>query len=107
MIEAADAWARAMEAMAEAEERRDTGYSMEEFERTELTLHDGDALILYTDGVSEAFNPLEECYGNERLLADAGVFAGLTAAQLADETLMAALNDKYDIVNLGGVPSHE
>src|SRR6266403_1121389 len=25
------------------------------FERTELTLHEGDALILYTDGVSEAF----------------------------------------------------
>jgi sigma-B regulation protein RsbU (phosphoserine phosphatase) len=45
-----------------------------EFERTELTLRDGDALFFYTDGVSEAFNPLEECYGNERLLADvAGV----------------------------------
>jgi hypothetical protein len=38
VIEAADAWARAMEAMAEAEERRDTGYSMEEFERTEFAL---------------------------------------------------------------------
>src|SRR5262249_55214735 len=42
-----------------------------EFERTELTLHDGDALILYSDGVSEAFDSQEECYGNERLLADA------------------------------------
>ena len=50
-----------------------------EFERTELTLHDGDALIFYTDGVSEAFNPQEECYGNERLLADAGAFAGQSA----------------------------
>ena len=37
-----------------------------EFERTELTLQPGDALILYSDGVSEAFNPQEECYGNER-----------------------------------------
>ena len=41
-----------------------------EFERTELTLQSGDALILYSDGVSEAFNPQDECYGNERLLAD-------------------------------------
>ena len=47
-----------------------------EFERTELTLREGDALIFYTDGVSEAFNPQDECYGSERLLADAAVFAG-------------------------------
>jgi sigma-B regulation protein RsbU (phosphoserine phosphatase) len=49
------------------------------FERTELTLLEGDALIFYTDGVSEAFNPQEECYGNDRLLADAGAFAGQSA----------------------------
>jgi sigma-B regulation protein RsbU (phosphoserine phosphatase) len=53
-----------------------------EFERTELTLHEGDALIFYTDGVSEAFNPQEECYGNERLLADAGAASGQSAASL-------------------------
>jgi sigma-B regulation protein RsbU (phosphoserine phosphatase) len=47
-----------------------------EFERTELTLREGDALIFYTDGVIEAFNPQDECYGSERLLADAGAFAG-------------------------------
>ena len=46
------------------------------FERTELELQSGDTLILYSDGVSEAFNPREECYGNERLLADAAAFAG-------------------------------
>jgi len=50
-----------------------------EFERTELTLREGDAMIFYTDGVSEAFNPQEECYGSERLLADAGAFAGQSA----------------------------
>jgi sigma-B regulation protein RsbU (phosphoserine phosphatase) len=49
------------------------------FERTELTLREGDALILYTDGVSEAFNPQDECYGTDRLLADAGAFAGQSA----------------------------
>jgi len=40
-----------------------------DFERTELTLKPDDVLILYSDGVSEAFNPQEECYGNDRLLA--------------------------------------
>jgi sigma-B regulation protein RsbU (phosphoserine phosphatase) len=49
------------------------------FERTELTLHQGDALILYTDGVTEAFNTREECYGNERLLIDVGALGGGSA----------------------------
>jgi sigma-B regulation protein RsbU (phosphoserine phosphatase) len=53
-----------------------------EFERTDLNLHDGDALIFYTDGVSEAFNPREECYGTDRLLADAAGFAGLAAPEI-------------------------
>ena len=50
-----------------------------EFERTELTLHPGDALILYSDGVTEAFNPQEELYGNDRLLVDASGFNGSSA----------------------------
>jgi sigma-B regulation protein RsbU (phosphoserine phosphatase) len=50
-----------------------------EFERTELSLRPGDALAFYTDGVSEAFNPQDECYGNERLLSDVGVLAGQSA----------------------------
>jgi phosphoserine phosphatase RsbU/P len=54
-----------------------------EFERTELRLHEGDAMVLYTDGVSEAFNPQEECYGSERLLADAGAFVGQSAPAMA------------------------
>lgn len=47
-----------------------------EFQRTEVLLRPGDALILYSDGVNEALNPQEECYGNERLLADVGQFSG-------------------------------
>ncbi len=50
-----------------------------EFERTELTLHPGDALILYSDGVTEAFNPQEELYGNDRLLVDAAGFNSSSA----------------------------
>jgi len=50
-----------------------------EFERSELKLRPGDALMLYTDGVSEAFNPQADLYGNERLLADAGGLVGQSA----------------------------
>ncbi len=57
------------------------------FDCTELTLVPGDTLILYTDGVTEAFNPREDCYGNERLLADAGTLAGQSAPGLTGELL--------------------
>ena len=53
-----------------------------EFGRTELTLNRGDALIIYSDGVSEAFNSLEECYGSERLLTDASELAGQSASAI-------------------------
>ncbi len=58
-----------------------------EFERTELTLHAGDALILYSDGVSEAFNPQEECYGDARLLAEVGGHAGQPAPDITASLL--------------------
>jgi sigma-B regulation protein RsbU (phosphoserine phosphatase) len=54
-----------------------------QFERTELTLREGDALVFYTDGVSEAFNPADECYGNERLLVDAAALTGQPAPAIA------------------------
>jgi sigma-B regulation protein RsbU (phosphoserine phosphatase) len=53
-----------------------------EFERTELTLRQGDVLTFYTDGVTEAFNTQDECYGSERLLADAAKLAGQSAPAL-------------------------
>jgi sigma-B regulation protein RsbU (phosphoserine phosphatase) len=52
------------------------------FERTELTLHEGDAFILYTDGVTEAFNSVEECYGSQRLLAEAQGLRGQTSNEI-------------------------
>jgi hypothetical protein len=39
--------------------------------------------------------------GFDQFLAE---LAGLTAVQLADESLMDALNRKHDIINLGAVP---
>lgn len=39
-----------------------------QFISEELTMHRGDRLYLYTDGVTEALNPAEELYGEDRLL---------------------------------------
>ena len=41
--------------------------------------------------------------GFDQFLAE---LAGLSDQQLADEALMNALNEKYDIINLGDVPPH-
>ncbi|MGE3309332.1 MAG: PP2C family protein-serine/threonine phosphatase [Limisphaerales bacterium] len=60
-----------------------------EFERVELDLQEGDTVILYSDGVSEAFNGQEECYGNDRLLADAATFANQTAPAVTKGLLQA------------------
>jgi phosphoserine phosphatase RsbU/P len=86
-----------------------------EFGRTELTLRSGDALVFYTDGVTEAFNPQEECYGNERLLADVGTFAGQSAPAITDGLCLnvrafagsAPQSDDIAILTLriGGTPS--
>ena len=59
------------------------------FERTELNLAPGDALIFYSDGVTEAFNPQDECYGNDRLLADAGGCTGDSAAGVTAKLLQS------------------
>jgi phosphoserine phosphatase RsbU/P len=45
------------------------------FERTEIDVVPGTTLVLYTDGVNEAFDTNDECYGNDRLLADLGALA--------------------------------
>lgn len=58
-----------------------------EFERTDLTLRPGDALVLYSDGVTEAFNPQEELYGDGRLLADTAAFHGRTAQDITASLL--------------------
>ena len=57
------------------------------FEPTEVVLREGDALILYSDGVNEAFNSREECYGNERLLSDSGALSGQSASAIASGLL--------------------
>jgi phosphoserine phosphatase RsbU/P len=58
-----------------------------EFERTDLTLQHGDALILYSDGVTEAFNPQEELYGDKRLIADTAGLPGQSATGIMTNLL--------------------
>jgi len=41
-----------------------------EFPDHTVQLHPGDRLLLYTDGVTEAFSPTHEAYGSERLIAE-------------------------------------
>jgi sigma-B regulation protein RsbU (phosphoserine phosphatase) len=53
------------------------------FERVELMLEPEDELVLYTDGVTEAFNNHNECYGDARLLADLAPLTGQGPADVA------------------------
>ena len=50
----------------------------------ELTLEPGDELLLYTDGVTEAFNTQEEEYGNDRLEAFLTAHGNLGPQELVD-----------------------
>jgi sigma-B regulation protein RsbU (phosphoserine phosphatase) len=53
-----------------------------EFGHQEVTLRGGDAVVFYTDGVTEAFNPADELYGNDRLLTDAALYSGQSATAI-------------------------
>ena len=65
-----------------------------------LTLEPGDLLILYTDGISEAMNPSEEEWGEERMIATLS-----TSSRTAPETLQAlfAAADAFT----SGAPQHD
>ena len=66
-----------------------------EYETATLLLEPGDTLLLYTDGVSEAMNPANELFGEERLLArlkssaERGMDSALTICQDLDEAVFA------------------
>jgi serine phosphatase RsbU (regulator of sigma subunit) len=44
----------------------------------------GDRLVLYTDGVTEAFSPADEAYGTERLIAEVKAHGDESAAALVE-----------------------
>jgi phosphoserine phosphatase RsbU/P len=57
-----------------------------------MTLAPGDMLILYTDGVTEAFNPQREIFGDERLLQCLGGKPKQNAEQMVKGLLEAVRN---------------
>lgn len=63
-------------------------------EGKQITLEPGDYLVLYTDGITEAFSPQGELYGNQRLQETIRAFdeGALTDAQPHPATARALLN---------------
>ena len=53
-----------------------------ELEEKEITLREGDIVVLYTDGVTEAINDKEEQFGQERLISIAEENRNLPASEL-------------------------
>ena len=49
-----------------------------------LNLSAGDRLVLYTDGVTEAFNAAAEAYGEQRLIAEVRACGGGPAATVVE-----------------------
>jgi sigma-B regulation protein RsbU (phosphoserine phosphatase) len=54
-----------------------------------LELRPRDALVFYTDGVTEAFNAQDEQFGESRLLEHLGKMSGRSASELVSSTLDA------------------
>ena len=65
----------------------------------------GDRLVLYTDGVTEAFNPADEAYGAERLIAEVKAHGDGAAAALVERicrsvTVFAGTSPQSDDITL-------
>lgn len=58
-----------------------------EYEEKTITLSDGDALLLYTDGVNEAQNKNGEMFGNERLEAILATHTGKKKRNIIKEVI--------------------
>jgi sigma-B regulation protein RsbU (phosphoserine phosphatase) len=74
-------------------------------ERQTLSLEAGDTFVLFSDGVSEAMNPDDDFYGEERLLAALAATAEMTTAEtvtrvLADVRRFAAGAKQSDDITL-------
>ncbi|MFH1676225.1 MAG: SpoIIE family protein phosphatase, partial [bacterium] len=55
------------------------------YETKEIMLKQGDRIVLYTDGITDAANALGERFGHERLTGLIKNFAGLTSKELTDK----------------------
>ena len=66
------------------------------YRRQTLSLAPGDGLVLYTDGVTEATNPVQALYGEARLL---GTLRGLLGAHDAGTIINGIIRDVDDFAN--------
>jgi serine phosphatase RsbU (regulator of sigma subunit) len=56
-------------------------------ERETFPLEPGDTFVLFSDGVSEAMNTVEDFYGEERLLTVLPAGGGASAAEIATRVM--------------------
>jgi phosphoserine phosphatase RsbU/P len=73
-----------------------------------ITLNQGDTLFLYTDGITEAMNPDEEMYSDERLLHTLEGFRGsdtkdLLSQVIGDVTVFSSGADQSDDITCLGL----
>jgi sigma-B regulation protein RsbU (phosphoserine phosphatase) len=71
------------------------------YQQCVLTMEPGDVLIGYTDGISEAMNPEDEEWGEDRMIAKATSCVQLSAQQMLDCLFDAA--DRF----ASGAPQHD
>jgi sigma-B regulation protein RsbU (phosphoserine phosphatase) len=71
------------------------------YEQCVLTMEPGDVLLGYTDGISEAMNPKDEEWGEDRMIAKLTSCVHLSAQQIVDHLLDAA--DQF----ASGAPQHD
>lgn len=71
------------------------------YPESEIGLMPGDALLLYTDGVTDAKNPAGEAFGTERL--DDALAAGASGAR----TMMRSVLDRLEAFTAGAPPTDD
>lgn len=64
----------------------------EEFKGEEISWRPGDVLVLYSDGITEAFSPAGELFGTERLLKALFENSSLGPGEIK-ESILACLNE--------------
>ena len=65
------------------------GMSGSRYKETEIPLHPGDTIFVYTDGVTEATNNNKELFGDQRLLAALNQKPGAKPSELLSEVIDA------------------